>query len=156
MAWVVSYMMPEQSPSLCWTRRHQRWVTNGVLTSSRACHQVPQKADGIAAVHKRARSLGPRLRRVWAAPSCWSGHALLRLRRSRAALRLGPSGVDRCRGPRYTPERPERAVVRAARALDTTTRHQRTIAAVLDGSFKYRADTGTAVLHLGALRERSA
>ncbi len=66
-------------------------------------------------------------RRVWAAPSRWSGHALLRLERSRAALRLGPSGVDRCRGARCTPEPPERAVVRAARALDTTTRHQRTI-----------------------------
>ena len=69
-----------------------------------------------------------RFRRVWAAPSCWSGHALLRLRRSRAALRLGPSGVDRCRGARCTQERPERAVELAARALDTTTRHQRTVA----------------------------
>jgi len=33
-------------------------------------------------------------------PSRWSGHALLRPGRSRAALRLGPSGVDRCRGAR--------------------------------------------------------
>jgi len=40
-----------------------------------------------------------RSRRLWAAPSCWSGHALLRLRRSRAALRLGPSGVHRFSNP---------------------------------------------------------
>jgi hypothetical protein len=33
-----------------------------------------------------------RSQRVWAAPSRWSGHALLRSWRSRAAPRLGPSG----------------------------------------------------------------
>jgi hypothetical protein len=62
-----------------------------------------------------------------AAPSRWSGHALPRRRRRRAALRLGPSGFDRCRGSSRRGRRPKIIVLYAARALDTTTRHQRTI-----------------------------
>ena len=96
------------STSPWWREKCQLGVTNG------------------SAPTRPTRTLQMSSRRVWAAPSRWSGHALLRLGRSRAALRLGPSGVDRCRGARCTPQRPERAVVRAACALDTTTRHQRT------------------------------
>jgi len=62
-----------------------------------------------------------------AAPSLWSGHALLRRRRSRplpvSALRVSIVAAEPA-GRGRSPKK----VAYVARALDTTTRHQRTIA----------------------------
>lgn len=79
----------------------------------------------------------------WATPSRWSGHALLRGRAAEppcvSALRVSIVAAGaRCPGWVVTI-----IVVCVARALDTTTRHQRTIAAymgAMPGSTREEAD----------------